>query len=42
MREKKYFHFPLGGILSKSTIFDKLESLINKIKNESYKDLAIH
>ena len=39
---KKYFHFPLGGILNKSIIFDKLEFLLNKIKNENYKDIAIH
>ena len=43
-----YFHFPLGGILNKSIIFDKLESLLSKIKdeiknkNKNYKDVAIH
>ena len=43
---KKYFHFPLGGILSKDIIFNKLENLLNRIKNEikedNYKDIAIH
>ena len=40
--KKKYYHFPLGGILSKKTIFNKLESLLNKIKRENFKDAAIH
>ena len=40
--KKKYFHFPLGGILTKDNIFNKLENLLNKIKNENYKDVAIH
>ena len=45
---KIYFHFPLGGILTKSTIFDKLEKLLDEIKiaiknnNKKYKDIAIH
>ena len=43
---KKYFHFPLGGILSKDIIFNKLENLLNRIKNEikeeNYKEIAIH
>ena len=42
---KKYFYFPLGGILSKDIIFNKLKNLLNKIKNETeenYKDIAIH
>ena len=46
-----YFHFSLGGILTKNIIFDKLETLLNgengindKIKSEkkNYKDIAIH
>ena len=41
-KNKKYFHFPLGGLLNKSLIFDKLETLLNKMKNENYKDIAIH
>ena len=40
--KKEYFHFPLGGILSKNTIFGKLENLLDKIKNKNYKDVAIH
>ena len=40
--DKKYFHFPLGGIVSKQTIFDKLNNLMKKIKNENYKKIAIH
>ena len=39
---KKYYHFPLGGILSKKVIYDKLNALLTKIKNENYKDIAIH
>ena len=45
---KIYFHFPLGGILTKRTIFDKLEKLLNRIEieirdnNKKYKDIAIH
>ena len=40
--EKKYFHFPLGGIVSKSIIYDKLYKLMKKIKNENYKKVDIH
>jgi len=46
--KKIYFHFPLGGILTKKTIFNKLEKILNEIKNEifknnkDYKDIAIH
>ena len=46
--KKTYFHFPLGGILNKSTIFDKLEKLLDKINeeinknNKKYDDIAIH
>jgi len=41
---KKYFHFPLGGILNKSLIFKKLDNILTKIKREKYdyKDVAIH
>ena len=40
---KKYFHLPLGGILSKNIIFDKLKNMLDKIKkNHEYKDVAIH
>ena len=41
-KKLKKFHFPLGGILSKKIIFDKLENLLNKIKLENYKDVAVH
>ena len=41
-RGQKYFHFPLGGILTKDTIFEKLQNLLNKVKNENYNDVAIH
>ena len=40
--KKQYYYFPLGGILTKSIIFDKLANLLNQIKNENYKDIAIH
>ena len=39
---KKYFHFPLGGILTKNIIYKKLEKLLDKIKNYNYKNVAIH
>ena len=39
---KKYFYFPLGGILTKNIICDKLKNLLNRIKNENYKKIAIH
>ena len=42
INEKQYYYFPLGGILTKSIIFDKLSNLLNKMKNENYKDIAIH
>ena len=41
-KKQKLFHFPLGGILTKEIIFEKLENLLNKIKTENYKDVAIH
>ena len=39
---QKYFYFPLGGRLTKNIIYNKLQNLLNKIKNEEYKDVAIH
>ena len=48
-KNKIYFHFPLGGILTKNIIFNKIENLlygINGIKeilkseNKDYKDIA--
>ena len=48
MKKKTYFHFPLGGILTKDIIFKKLEKLLNEVKieiknkNKKYEDIAIH
>ena len=42
INSKHYFHFPLGGILTKEIIYSKLEKLLEKIKNYNYKDVAIH
>ena len=42
LSNKQYFHFPLGGILTKKVIYDKLDSLLEKIKNVNYKDVSIH
>ena len=50
MKEKneKYFHFPLGGILTKNIIYDKLDKLLNKINEEinnkqlKYENIGIH
>ena len=41
---KLYFHFPLGGILTKNIIFKKLDNLLKEIKkrNYNYKSIAIH
>ena len=39
---KKYFHFPLGGILTKNIIFNKLNDLLIKIENCKSKNIAIH
>ena len=50
-KKEIYFHFPLGGILNKNIIFDKLENLLNgengineklKSENKTYKDISIH
>ena len=43
--KKNYFHFPLGGILSKSIIFKKLSKLLDKVREKfenNYQDVAIH
>ena len=43
--KKNYFHFPLGGILTKVVIFEKLSRLLKKIKKENennYQEVAIH
>jgi hypothetical protein len=40
--DKKYFYFPLGGILTKNVIYKKLETLFEKLKNEEYNKVAIH
>ena len=40
-KKQKYILFPLGGIFTKNIIFEKLENLLNKIKNENFKDVAI-
>ena len=46
--KKKYFTFQLGGILAKSTIYEKLKTLldeINRVKtkeNLEYENIAIH
>ena len=44
---KKYIHFPLGGNLTKKSIYNKLDEIINKInmirdKTKNYKDISIH
>ena len=37
-KNQKYFHFPLGGILTKKIISRKILNLLEKIKNENEKD----
>ena len=42
---KIYFHFPLGGILTKAVIYDKLSQLLKKIRKENeknYRNVAVH
>ena len=42
---KKYFHFPLGGIVTKKIIFDELKNLLEKIEKiheKNYQNIAIH
>ena len=42
---KQYFHFILGGIITKAVIFQKLSRLLKRIKKEnknSYQNVAIH
>ena len=44
-KNKKYYYFPLGGILSKAIIFEKLDRLLKIIKkehNQKFEDIAIH
>ena len=45
-KEKKYFHFPLGGIITKKVIFEKLSKLLKninqKIEDNNYHKVAIH
>ena len=47
-QKKKYFTFQLGGILTKTTIYEKLKNLIDEInrvktaENLEYKNIAIH
>ena len=41
-KNQKYYHFPIGGILTKEVIYDKLNALLNKIKDENCKEIAIH
>ena len=43
-KDKKYYHFPLGGILNKEIIFEKLKNLLEKInkENKNYEKVAIH
>ena len=33
-KKQKYFHFPLGGILTKKVISEKILNLLKKINNE--------
>lgn len=37
-KEQKYFHFPLGGILTKKVISGKIKNLLENIKSENEKD----
>ena len=46
IKEEKlnYYHFPLGGVLTKKIIYEKILHLFKKIKKDNfeYKDIAIH
>ena len=37
-KKQRYFHFPLGGILTKKDISTKIKNLLEKIKKENEKD----
>ena len=39
---KNYYHFPLGGTLTKDYIFNKLNNLLSKMENRDYQKNAIH
>ena len=39
-KKQKYFHFPLGGILTKNVIAKKISNLLKKIKEENKKDVS--
>ena len=39
---KKYFHFSLGGRLTKNIIFNKLNILLKELKKENSNEVAIH
>ena len=39
--KKKYYHFPLGGILTKEAIYKKLSKLLEKLKNENRNSFII-
>ena len=46
-KKQQYFHFPLGGILTKEVIFKKLSELLVKIKialkeEDNFENIAIH
>ena len=44
-KNKEYYYFPLGGILTKAIIYEKLIGLLKKIKKENgenYEKIAIH
>ena len=41
-KNKKYIYFPLESNITKKEIFNRLENLLNKIKNENYKNIGIH
>ena len=44
-KNKEYFYFPLGGILNKNIIYEKLFKLIKKLNKEykdNYEKIAIH
>ena len=42
--KKQYYHFPLGGLLTKAVIYKKISELLIKFKNDKndYKNIAIH
>ena len=41
-KDKEYVYFPLGGILTKKIIYEKLNNILKSIETKDYNHIAIH